>query len=54
MIKIINNEDRYHFQSDWLSTYWHFSFDHYYDPSNVGFGALRVFNDDRIRPGENA
>jgi redox-sensitive bicupin YhaK (pirin superfamily) len=50
MIKIIRNEQRYHFQSDWLSTYWHFSFDHYYDPANMGFGALRVFNDDWILP----
>ena len=50
MIRIIRNHERYHFQSDWLSTYWHFSFDHYYDPANKGFGALRVFNDDRIRP----
>jgi redox-sensitive bicupin YhaK (pirin superfamily) len=50
VIRIIRNEDRYHYESDWLSTYWHFSFDHYYDASNVGFGALRVFNDDRIRP----
>ena len=50
MIKIIKNEERYHFQNDWLSTYWHFSFDHYHDPANMGFGALRVFNDDWILP----
>ncbi|MEW6211101.1 MAG: pirin family protein [Acidobacteriota bacterium] len=50
MINIIRNNERYHFQSDWLSTYWHFSFDHYYDPANAGFGPLRVFNDDVIRP----
>ncbi|HEY7544162.1 MAG TPA: pirin family protein [Blastocatellia bacterium] len=50
MINIIRNDRRYHFQSDWLSTYWHFSFDHYYDPANMGFGPLRVFNDDVIRP----
>ncbi len=50
MFNIIRNEDRYHFQSDWLSTYWHFSFDHYYDPANMGFGPLRVFNDDVVQP----
>lgn len=50
MIKVIKNSERYHFESDWLSTYWHFSFDHYYDPANMNFGPLRVFNDDRIRP----
>jgi hypothetical protein len=50
MINIIRSDERYHFRSDWLSTYWHFSFDHYYDPQNVGFGPLRVFNDDVIRP----
>jgi hypothetical protein len=41
MIKIIKNEQRYHYENDWLSTYWHFSFDHYYDPANMGFGASR-------------
>ncbi len=51
MIQVIPAAERYHFQSDWLSTYWHFSFDHYYDPNNVSFGPLRVFNDDTITPG---
>lgn len=51
MIQTIKAEERYHFETDWLSTYWHFSFDHYYDPANVRFGPLRVFNDDLIRPG---
>ncbi|MCI0489078.1 MAG: pirin family protein [Blastocatellia bacterium] len=50
MINIIKSGERYHFESDWLSTYWHFSFDHYYDPDNLSFGPLRVFNDDRVRP----
>jgi hypothetical protein len=51
MIQVIPARDRYHFETDWLSTYWHFSFDHYYDPQNLQFGPLRVFNDDTIRPG---
>ena len=50
MIRVIRSGERYHFETDWLSTYWHFSFDHYYDPANVSFGPLRVFNDDLIRP----
>lgn len=50
MINVIRSDERYHFESDWLSTYWHFSFDHYYDPNNLSFGPLRVFNDDVIRP----
>lgn len=50
MIRVIKSKDRYHHQTDWLSTYWHFSFDHYWDPTNVSFGALRVFNDDVIQP----
>lgn len=51
MIRVIKAGERFHFENDWLSTYWHFSFDHYYDPENTGFGPLRVFNDDRVAPG---
>ncbi len=51
MIQVIHSAERHHFENDWLSTYWHFSFDQYYDPANVSFGPLRVFNDDVIRPG---
>jgi hypothetical protein len=50
MMQIIRSDERYHVEYDWLSTYWHFSFDHYYDPENVNFGPLRVFNDDVIQP----
>ncbi len=51
MIQVIRSAERHHIENDWLSTYWHFSFDHYYDPANVSFGPLRVFNDDVIRAG---
>jgi redox-sensitive bicupin YhaK (pirin superfamily) len=51
MNHIIRAKDRYHHQTDWLSTYWHFSFDHYHDPANLAFGPLRVFNDDTVQPG---
>jgi redox-sensitive bicupin YhaK (pirin superfamily) len=50
MTKIIRSQERFHAESDWLSTYWLFSFDRYYDPNNVQFGPLRVFNDDVIQP----
>jgi hypothetical protein len=52
MIQVIRSDDR-HFQDfGWLQTYWHFSFDSYHDPKNVHWGALRVFNDDVIQPGQ--
>jgi quercetin 2,3-dioxygenase len=35
----------------WFQARWHFSFDRYRDPENDHFGALRVFNDDRLIPG---
>ncbi len=50
MIHVDRHARRYHFQNAWLSAYWHFSFNHYYDPTRVGFGPLRVFNDDTVRP----
>ncbi len=30
---------------------WHFSFAEYHDPESMGFGTLRVFNDDTLSPG---
>ncbi len=34
----------------WLDTRHHFSFDRYLDPARMGWGALRVWNDDEIAP----
>ena len=51
MTQIIRAADRFHIESDWLSAYWLFSFDRYYDPQNLSFGPLRVFNHDTIRGG---
>ncbi len=51
MIQLIRSADRYHIENEWLSAYWHFSFDHYRDPNNISFGPLRVFNNDTIAPG---
>ncbi len=50
MIQTIRSKDRYHLETGWLSTNWHFSFDHYHDPNNMSFGPLRVFNDDTVAP----
>jgi hypothetical protein len=38
----------WHEQGGWFDARWHFSFDRYRDPEQMGVGALRVFNDDRI------
>ncbi|HMV83768.1 MAG TPA: pirin family protein [Blastocatellia bacterium] len=50
-MKVIKAKDRFHLESDWLSAYWLFSFDRYYDPNNLNFGPLRVFNHDTIAGG---
>jgi quercetin 2,3-dioxygenase len=51
MIRIIPSEKRYKADHGWLITYHSFSFAEYYDPNNIRFGALRVFNDDTVQPG---
>ena len=51
MIEIIKADQRHFSDFNWLKTYWLFSFSNYYDPHNIQFGALRVFNDDVVEPG---
>lgn len=43
---------RGHTLINWLDSHHTFSFDQYYDPNRVQFGALRVLNDDRVSPGK--
>ena len=44
--------DRATFDHGWLQTSHSFSFAGYQDPNNLNWGALRVFNDDVVAPGE--
>jgi redox-sensitive bicupin YhaK (pirin superfamily) len=52
MIQVIPSGARHHENHGWLDTRWHFSFADYHDPKNEQWGALRVFNDDVIEPGQ--
>src|SRR5512137_605268 len=51
MFDVIRASHRHHSDFGWLKTYWLFSFSNYFDPRNIQFGALRVFNDDVVEPG---
>ncbi len=43
--------ERGHANHGWLDSYHSFSFANFYDPSRIHFGALRVLNDDTVKPG---
>jgi redox-sensitive bicupin YhaK (pirin superfamily) len=51
MLTIRRDRDIHDTSGGWFRARWHFSFDRYRDPENDGFGAMRVFNDDRLIPG---
>lgn len=51
MIRIRRDSEIHDIEGGWFRARWHFSFDTYRDPENDSFGAMRVFNDDRLVPG---
>ena len=51
MITVTPFEQLGRFRNEWLNARHHFSFGSYFDPEKLGWGALRVWNDDEIAPG---
>lgn len=51
MIKVYPYEKLGNVDHGWLNARHHFSFGHYYNPQRMGFGTLRVINDDIIKAG---
>ncbi|MFT7615786.1 MAG: redox-sensitive bicupin YhaK (pirin superfamily) [Candidatus Woesearchaeota archaeon] len=51
-IKLHKSDERGRANIDWLQSRFSFSFSDYYDPTKMGFGALRVLNDDIISAGQ--
>jgi redox-sensitive bicupin YhaK (pirin superfamily) len=52
MIDIRHADERGSVYLGWLDSKHSFSFGHYVDPDHMGFGPLRVINEDRVQPGE--
>jgi redox-sensitive bicupin YhaK (pirin superfamily) len=51
MLQIRKSEDRGSAHHGWLQSKHSFSFAEYHDPQHIGFGPLRVINEDQVSPG---